>query len=219
MVAAPFALTGIGAAAGLSVLAASLFFANMSRRRRDNQNEEIERVMEVAEERMAANQEWLSKHGEAASGIQKRLIRTTAVLEYISGASNDAKPDQAVSDVGQALLDAERLIREMDEDPIPHESAYLVKPGVVTTISRIEATRDSLHIVWEDPDDGQTEISEYRFKYSQGFWGRDEETLNVCEPEVTISDLESGNKYSFTITAINTVGEGEESEEFEAATT
>ena len=135
--------------------------------------------MEDAERRMKANSEWLSQHQNTASRVTKGLIKSTAILEYIRSGCNPQATD-AVTHVGQALLEAESLICDMDSKAIPHEIIYLSLPGVVSTVKKtIEG--DSLHIEWEDPDGGQSEILRYLVRHRQGRVG-EWHSLCVTEP-------------------------------------
>ena len=229
MAAAPFALTGIGAIAGLAVLVAAVTITRVNRNRNQKEMDDDVLKMIIAEERMEANQKWVSKHQNEAARITKRLIKTTAILEHLHGlnkssSSGRGKPYHSgsgscdcVPNIGEALREAEKLVQGMEEG-LPYDRLYLERPSAVTSINSIHSERDSLHIVWEDPDYGESEIESYNVTLSQGFFGDDEERC-VGEPEVTFSELEPGKDYDFIITARNPIGCGEESEEFKAQTT
>ena len=219
MAAAPFALTGIGAVAGLGVLGAAVAVRHISNRwNREEHIKRNNRIMDVAEKRMKANQEWLSKHQETAYGITKQLIKTTAILEYLSGQS---KPNKSVSDVDRTLIQAQGLFREMRDSPIPHMRLYLKIPSQVTDLIRTSSTRNSIYIEWKDPDNGKSEINGYRVEYNKDGFLRDGKSKSefTDEPEITLEKLSPRSEYEFTITARNPIGWGEESEEFKAQTT
>ena len=216
MAAAPFALTGIGAVAGLGVLGAAAAVRHISNRRnRDERIKRNNRVMDVAEKRMKANQEWLLKHQETAYRITKQLIKTTAILEYLSGKS---KSDKSVSDIDRMLIQAQDLFREMRDSPIPHVTLYLKIPSQVTDLIRTSSTRNSIYIEWKDPDNGESEITHYKMEWWEGLL-RDNTLLCTADPKTKIHQLAPGSNYSIAITAVNEIGEGEESDDFKVRTT
>ncbi len=215
MAAAPFALTGIGVVAGLGILGAAVAVRHIrNRRHREEYIEEQIRIMDEAEKRMKANQEWLSKHQDTAHQITKRLIKTAAILEYLTGQS---KSNQSVSDVGRMLHQAEALFREMCENPVPHNKIYLEKPSKVTDF-KTQTTKNSISLEWKDPDNGESEITHYRVEWWEGLL-RDGTSLCTVDPKATIRKLEPGTDYSVTITAVNEIGESDESDSFKVRTT
>lgn len=226
MAAAPFMLTGIGAIAGLGVLGATaaIVVRDRSRRNQESMDEAI-LIMDLAEERMETNQEWLSKRQEDAAQIIKRLIKTTAILEYLHGLSNSCSPSNSsdyVTNVVEAMLQAEDLAQKLRKGlPYDNDRIYIERPGTVTSIKSIHAEPNSLHIVWEDPDDGESEINGYRVEYNRDGFLRDGESKKkfTDEPEITLEGLSPRSEYEYTITARNPIGWGEESEEFKAQTT
>ena len=234
MAAAPFALTGIGAVAGLAVLgAAAIITRSVNRNRSQEEMDDAVRKMDIAEERMEANCKWISTHRDEATRITKLLIKTTAILEYLHGQNNSSPPSKAgkpchnnsnscvcVLNVCEALGEAEELVQKVDQG-LPHERLYLERPSAVTSTKSVHAERNSLHIVWEDPDDSESEINGYRVEYNKDGFLRDGESKSkfTDEPEITLEKLSPRSEYEFTITARNPIGWGEESEEFKAPTT
>ena len=220
MAAAPFVLTGIGAVAGLAVLGAAVTITRGVNRNRQEKMDDAVRKMDVSEERMEANQKWVSKHQDEAARITKKLIKTTAILEYLHGQANSSvSSNDCVTNIGEALREAENLVQEMEEG-LPYDRLYLGRPSAVTSIKSIHAEPDSLHIVWKDPDDGESEIDRYRVEYNRDGFLRDGESEKECtdKPEITLEGLRPRSEYEFTITARNPIGWGEESEEFKAQT-
>lgn len=233
MAAAPFVLTGIGAVAGLAVLGAAVTITRGVNRNRQEKIDDAVRKMDVAEERMEANQKWVSKHQDEAARINEKLIKTTAILEYLHGQGNSSLSSNTgkschnnsnscdcVTNIGEALREGEDLVQEMEEG-LPYDIIYLGRPSAVTSIKSIHAEPNSLHIVWEDPDDGESEISGYGVEYNRDGFLRDgkSEKKFTDEPESTLEGLSIKSEYEFTITARNPIGWGEESEEFKAQTT
>lgn len=225
MAAAPFILTGIGAIAGLGVLGATAAIVARDRSRRNQESmDEAILKMNLAEERMTANQEWLSKRQEDAAQIIKRLIKTTAILEYLHGLGNSGSPSNSsayVTNVVEAMLQAEDLAQKIRKGlPYDNDRIYLKRPSTVTSIKSIHSEQDSLHIIWDDPDDGESEINGYRVEYNKDGFLRDGESKKKFRdrPEITLEELSPRSEYEFTITARNPIGWGEESEEFKAQT-
>ena len=233
MAAAPFVLTGIGAVAGVAVLGAAVTIARSRNNRNQQDIDDTGRKMDIAEERMEAIQKWVSKHQGEAARITKRLIKTTAILEYLHGQNNSSSPSKSgkpchdnsnsrdcVANIGKAFREAEKLVPKVAQG-LPHERLYLKRPSVVTSIKSIHADPNSLHIVWEDPDDGESEISGYGVEYNRDGFLRDGESEKefTDKSEITLEGLRLRSEYEFTITARNSIGWGEESEEFKAQTT
>ena len=223
MAAAPFVLTGIGAIAGLAVLGAAVTITRGVNRNRQEKIDDAVRKMDVAEERMEANQKWVSKHQDEAARITKKLIKTTAILEYLHGQGNSSSSSNSsdcVTNIGEALRESENLVQEMEEG-LPYGILYLGRPSAVTSIKSIHAEPNSLYIVWDDPDDGESEINRYCVEYNRDGFLRDGKSKKkfTDEPEITLEKLSPRTDYEFTITARNPIGWGEESEEFKAQTT
>ncbi len=214
MAAAPFALTGIGTVAGLGILGAAIAVRHIRNRRHREEYEEQIRIMDEAEKRMKANQEWLSKHQDTAHRITKRLIKTATILEYLSGQN---KSNQSASDVGRVLLQAQDLFREMRCNPIPHDRSYLKKPSKVTDF-KTQSTKNSISLEWKYPDNGESEITHYRVEWWDGRI-RDNTSLCTVDPKATIRKLEPGSDYSVTTIAVNVIGESDESDSFKVRTT
>ena len=219
MAAAPFALTGIGAVAGLAVLVATVTITRGVNRNRQQDIDDTVRKMNIAEERMEANCKWVSKHQEEAALITKKLVKTTAILEYLHGQGNSKSPSDGVTNIGEALRESEKLVQEMEEG-LPYDRLYLKRPSAVISIKSIHAEPNSLHIVWDDPDDSESEINRYRVEYNKDGLLRDGESQSkfTDKPEITLEKLSPRSEYEFTITARNPIGWGEESEEFKAQT-
>ena len=200
MAAAPLMLTGIGAVAGVAILAAAGILMAGKNRRNARQMADANAVMEEAEHRMNIIQYKLLILKNDAVRVTKQLVRTTAILE-------GNKSDEAVADIEDGLARAEELFREFQE-PLPYARLYLEKPGK-PTITQTTVTPDSVHIAWYDSDNGESEITKYTIKYSTGFWGEAKSLPYTVRPTLQHMRLEAGKTYEYIITAVNALGEGE----------
>ena len=160
--------------------------------------------MDIAEERMKANCKWISTHQDEAARITRRLIKTTAILEYLHGQNNSGPSSKSgkpchdnsnscncVPNVDEALSEAEKLAQKVSQG-LPYERLYLPRPGTVTSIKSTHAERNILHIVWEDPDNGESEINGYRVEYNKDGFLRDGESKKkfTDKPEITLEEAE-----------------------------
>ena len=91
-------------------------------------------------------------------------------------------------------------------------------PSHIAQLSSITATRNSVTICWEDPDDGNSEITGYTIFYSTGFIGEEKFFMNTEKPEFTHTELKPGTKYEYRIIPINMMGEADVQRTFEART-
>ena len=169
-------------------------------RRNARQMADANAVMEEAEHRMNIIQDKLLILKNDSVRVTKQLARTTAILE-------GNKSDEAVADIEDGLDRAEELFRQFQE-PLPYTRLYLEKPGK-PTITKTTVTRDSVHIAWDDPDNGESEITKYTIKYSTGFWGEAKSLPYTVRPTLQHMRLEAGKTYEYIITAVNALGEGE----------
>jgi hypothetical protein len=201
MAAAPFVLSGIGAAAGLAMLATAGII--MARRDKSNEKEikDADAVMEEAERRMKINQDKLTILQRDAERVSKQLIRTAAVLEYTPS-------DETVNKVGDALALAERLFPEFAKE-LPHARMYLSKPKRVDRITQTIVSPNSVQMTWKDPDKGDSEIKSYLVNYSEGFWGEEKTLQNKSTATFLHKNLKADKSYHYSIIAINAVGESE----------
>ncbi len=122
-----------------------------------------------------------------------------------------------VPNIEGALSEAVKLVQKVDEG-LPYERIYLERPSAVTH-SRVYSERRRLHIEWDDPDKGESEIYRYRVKYNKdGIFSESNKKL-TDKSEITLKGLNRSSGYEYTISARNPIGWGEESEEFKANTT
>ena len=209
--AAPFVLSGIGIVAGVSILGVA---ALVSRNRSSNQNEknmrDANKTMKEAMRRMEVNASKLKTLADQANPISIKLIRATGVL-----LTN--KDQEAASYVDQALTEAGQLFPKLQE-PLPHIRLHIGRPSHIAQLSSITATRNSVTICWEDPDDGNSEITGYTIFYSTGFIGEEKFFMNTEKPEFTHTELKPGTKYEYRIIPINMMGEADVQRTFEART-
>ncbi len=199
--AAPFVLSGIGIVAGGGVL---LTAATLAARKRNASNEARNthiKQMDEAERRLEANQRVLERIESRSADIGKRLIQRAAVLEA-------TKTDQSVNDLSAGLHDAEDLIRKCQEG-LPHTRIYICKPGKVVNIEK-RATTTEVSITWADPDDGDSEISEYQIERDGGsFVSRFLPLDSTTKTQLTDTDIDPGKTYTYKIAAVNPIGRGE----------
>ena len=218
---APIALTGIGAIAGLVTL--GTFFTIGHIRNRRNQEDEMDkhvRIVDEAEKRMKANKEWLLKRQDEATEIMNELIKASAILNFISNKCNARQSDQYVTNTYIFMGKAQNLVQKVPRD-IPFKRVYLEAPGEVTSIKSVQSGQRSLHIEWDDPDNGESEIIRYSVSYNKDGRFRDGGVKRkvVLDTEIKLEQLDPRSGYEYTITARNPIGWGEVSEEFKARTT
>ena len=200
--AAPFVLSGIGIVAGGTVLLTAVALAARKRNASNEAKEAHIRQMDEAERRLGANQAVLENLESRFADIGKRIIQRTAVLEAI-------KTDQAVNDLGAVCNEAEDLIQEC-QDGLPYTRIYLDEPAKVVRILEIRSTSTEIYIAWEDPNDGETEISEYRIERDSGsFVSRFYLIATTTETHFTDTNVEPGKTYTYRIAAVNPLGQGE----------
>ena len=203
--AAPFVLSGIGVVAGGGVLLTAAALAARKRNASEEDKKNTTKQMDEAERRLGANQAVLEHLESRFADIGKRLIQRTAVLEAV-------KTDQAVNDLSAVLDEADDLIQECKEE-LPYTKIELDKPSKVVKILERRSTSTEIYIAWEDPDDGETEISEYRIERDNGsFVSRFYPIATTTETHFTDTNVEPGKTYTYRIAAVNPLGQGEWSE-------
>ena len=208
--AAPFALTGIGAVAGLGIIGTSAMIARDRNRRNASAMDQADRTMEEAERRMECNGGQLKTLEQSANQFSTKVIKATGVLEVL-------KNKEAATRLDQEMREAEGFLRLLEE-PLPFTRLYIGKPSPLSSLSETNATRDTIILRWEDPDGGGTEICCYRVIGIHGFLEEDRVLCTVKETEFTHEGLEPGKEYRYRIVPINNVAEGDSSESFEVRT-
>ena len=203
--AAPFVLSGIGVVAGGGVLLTAAALAARKRNASKEARNTHIKQMDEAERRLEANQCVLERIESRSAKIGKRLIQRAAVLETL-------KTDQAVNDLSAVLDEANDLTQECQEG-LPYTRIVLDKPGKVVKILERRSTSTEIYIAWEDPDDGETEISEYRLERDSGsFVSRFYPIITTTETHLTDANVDPGKTYTFRIAAVNPLGQSEWSE-------
>ena len=71
---------------------------------------------------------------------------------------------------------------------------------------------------WDDPDNGESEISSYRIVFQEGFWGQEKPLKVVNASSFDHYGLDSGKTYYYKIFPVNEIGEADDSGEFKAET-
>ena len=208
--AAPFVLSGIGIVAGVSILGVAALVS----RNRNNQNEkdmrDANKTMKEAMRRMECNASKLKTLADQANPISIKLIRATGVL-----ITN--KDQEAANCVDQALTEAGQIFPKLQE-PLPHIRLHIGRPTPIESLDFVAADMNSVTICWEDPDDGNSEITGYTIFYSTGFIGEEKFFMNTEKPEFTHTELKPGTKYEYRIIPINMMGEADVQRTFEART-
>ena len=202
--AAPFVLSGIGiVVGGGALLTAATLAARKRNASKEARNTHIKQ-MDEAERRLEANRRVLERIESRSAVISRRLIQRAAVLEAI-------KTDQAVSDLSAVLGEADDLIQECQEG-LPYTRIVLDEPSKVDRILEIRPTSTEIYIAWEEPDDGETEISEYRIERDSGSFVSGFYPIPgapTAETHFTDKNVEPGKTYTYRIAVVNPLGQSE----------
>ena len=209
--AAPFVLSGIGIVAGVSILGVA---ALVSRNRSSNQNEknmqDANKTMKEAMRRMECNASKLKTLADQANPISIKLIRATGVL-----LTN--KDQEAASYVDQALTEADQLFPQLQE-PLPYTRLYIGRPSPIESPISVIGDMNNIHMRWNDPDDGNSEVDGYKVFYTTGFLGEEKFLMTTESPAFTHNGLKPGIKYEYKIVPFNLMGEADVQKTFEART-
>ena len=210
MAAAPFVLTGIGAAVGVGILGIAALVAARRNNRNENEMKEVNATIKEAERRMEVNSAMLDAQSKSAKQISTRLIKATGVLEA-------TKTDEAVVYVEQALTEAEELLGKLEQG-LPHSLLYIGKPSPVSSVKNISVTPTSVTMDWEDPDGGASEITGYRVRYVEGSGGMFTALQFTRKPLFKHVGLKLGTTYRYQIISVNKMGEGKVERSFDVKT-
>ena len=208
--AAPFALTGIGAVAGLGIIGISALIARDRNRRNESAMDQADRTMEEAEGRMETNGGHLKMLEQSANKFSTKVIKATGVLEAL-------RNKEAATRLDQEMREAESFFHLLRE-PLPHTRLYIGKPSPLRSLSETKAMRDTIILRWEDPDGGESEIHSYRVIGIYRFLEEDRVLCTVKDTEFTHQGLEPRKEYRYRIVPINNVAEGDSPETFEVTT-
>ncbi len=206
MAAAPFALSGIGVVAGLTILGVAALITSNRNSRKEKDMKYANATMQEAERRMEANASTLKNLEDWAKQVSNQLIKRTGVLEAV-------KTDEAVAWLNQALKEAEQLFVELQKE-LPHTRLYIGRPSLIQSVIDTTATRNSISMIWKDRDNGKSEISGYNVWYDGGFWEGAKFLTRTQKPEFTHTRLEPGKTYSYKIIPVNMIGEADDQRYF-----
>ena len=204
MAAAPFVLSGIGIVAVAGIAGIAALFANSRNRRSEKEMLEANKIIREAERRMKANTAVLKDLQVRAKSISTKLIKATGVLE-----ANET--DQSVSDIDQALVEADRLFPDLQKE-LPYTRFYVGRPTPIKALSQTTATQNSITMSWVDPDEGNSEITGYKILYRQGILGSVQLLKTTPTTAFTHTGLEPGKAYYYQIIPVNNMGEAEAQE-------
>ena len=217
VVAAPFVLSGIGTVVGLGIVSVAVLIARGRNNRNEKAMDEADRAMKEAERRMDVNGSQLEGRKQAANQISTTLIKATGVLEAV-------RNDEAATLVDQATREAEAFLQQL-EQPLPYTRLYVGKPSPIRSLTETTATKDTIMLKWEDPDNGESEIHSYRVIIVAGrvisvtgFWGEERVLGTVKNPNFVHTGLEPGRNHRYKIVPINDVSEADSTETFEVRT-
>ena len=208
--AAPFVLSGIGIVAGVSILGVAALMSRSRNSQNENDIRDANKTMKEAMRRMECNASKLKTLEDRVKPTSVRLIRATGVLLI-------NKDQEAANCVDQALAQAGQLFPNLQE-PLPHIRLHIGRPNHIGQLSSITATRTTVTSNWNDPDDGNSEITGYKVFYKTGFLGDEQFLVDTEKPEFTHTGLEPGTKYEYKIIPYNKIGEADVERSFEAWT-
>ena len=123
---------------------------------------------------------------QSANQISTTLVKATGVLEAV-------KNDEAAALLDQAIREAEEF-SQLLEQPLPHTRLYIGKPSPIRSLTETTATKDTIMLKWEDPDNGESEIHSYKVISVTGFWGEETVLATVKNPNFVHKGLEPGKK-------------------------
>jgi hypothetical protein len=232
MAAAPFVLTGIGAVVGLPIyLTAGAIGAGKKERDVIASIAEKEKILQRAEDIIERENQRLESLGQRADPVTHRLIGGIEILQQIIRTNRDAnwvrrvtqskfhsaEKNKAVTDLWEAIQDAERLIQE-SKPPTNSRKLYLEKPGQVLTVKAIAADSRSIEVTWQDPDDGESEITHYQLWVRKRLWSAKWELGTTTDTKFQHDSLEPDTTYYYVVAAINEIGTGKASDEISCKT-
>ena len=96
---------------------------------------------------------------------------------------------------------------------------YIDHPEQPQNLTAFTITSRSIALTWIEPHHNNDPITGYSVKYNQPvFLGSNTLTINSTEESVVITGLHPGVNYTFTVIAINSIGESVPSDEERATT-
>ena len=96
---------------------------------------------------------------------------------------------------------------------------YPDRPEQPQNLMTFNITSRSIALSWIEPHHNNVPITGYSINYNQPvFLGSDAVTINSIEESVVITGLHPGVEYTFTVIAINSIGESVPSDEERAST-
>ena len=96
---------------------------------------------------------------------------------------------------------------------------YTDRPEQPQNLTAFNITSRSIALSWVEPHHNNVPITGYSISYNDpDFLGSDAVTINSTEESVVITGLHPGVEYTFTVVAINSIGESLPSDEERATT-
>ena len=220
MVAAPFVLTGIGAVVALPIfLTTGAWNARNKERKFIAATTEREKILNRAERLLTQDQKRLQGLEQEYAITTKRLIQRATILEHVTSDSGPSRleAEEAVTNLWDTIQESERLIQK-SQPPATPPKIYIEKPGKVQTVRARAVNSITIEITWQDPDNGESEISKYQIWVRKGSRGEAQELGTTTNPKFLHGGLDPNNTYNYKVEAINEIGAGEASDKVSCKT-
>ena len=222
MAAAPFVLTGIGAVVALPIfLTTGAWTARNKERKFIAAITEREKILNRAERLLTQDQKRLQGLDQEYAITTKRLIQRATILEHVTSNSGPShlEAEEAATNLWDTIQEAERLIQK-SQPPANPPKPYIEKPSKIRTLTARAVNSRTIEVTWQDPDNGESEITKYQILIlvRKGFRGEAQQLGTTTNPKFRHGGLEPSNEYHYKVEAINEIGTGEASDEVSCKT-